>query len=125
MNELDKSTILALEHRLKNAMLNSEISELDAMLADELIFTNHLGHLMTKQEDLRAHKMGHLKIDIIEFRDVKIIPFNGMALVNVEVRLVGSFNGEATAATLRFSRVWRRGPNDSWQVIMAHSTQVV
>jgi len=124
MSEFDKSNILALENCLKQAMLNSNISELDAMLSDDLIFTNHLGQLMTKQEDLNAHKTGQLKIENIEFSDIKIMPFNEMALVNVEVRLVGSFNGEAAETIFRFSRIWSKNSNNIWQVIMAHSTLV-
>jgi len=124
MSKFDESNILLLENRLKHAMLTSNISELDAMLADDLIFTNHLGQLMTKQEDLNAHKTGQLKIENIKFGDIKIMPFNGMALVNVEVRLVGSLNGEAAETIFRFSRIWSKNSNNIWQVIMAHSTLV-
>ena len=124
MSKFDESDILLLENRLKQAMLNSNISDLDTILADDLIFTNHLGQLMTKQEDLNAHKTGQLEIENIEFSDIKIMPFNGMALVNAEVRLVGSFNGEAAENIFRFSRIWNKNSNNIWQVIMAHSTLV-
>ena len=124
MSKFDESNILALENRLKQAMLNSNISELDTMLSDDLIFTNHLGQLITKQEDLNAHKTGQLKIKNIKFGDIKIMPFNEMALVNAEVKLVGSFNGEAAETIFRFSRIWSKNSNNIWQVIMAHSTLV-
>ena len=124
MSKFDESNILVLENRLKHAMLNSNISELNEMLSDDLIFTNHLGQLVTKQEDLNAHKTGQLKIENIEFCDVKIMPFNEMAMVNAKVRLVGSFNGEAAETIFRFSRIWSKNSNNTWQVIMAHSTLV-
>jgi ketosteroid isomerase-like protein len=124
MSKFFESNILVLENRLKYAMINSNISELDEMLADDLIFTNHLGQLMTKQEDLNSHKTGQSKIENIEFGDIKIMPFNEMALVNAEVQLVGNFNGESSKNTFRFSRIWSKNSNNVWQVIMAHSTLV-
>jgi len=33
-------------------MLKSDVNTLDELLSSDLVFTNHLGHLMTKQDDL-------------------------------------------------------------------------
>jgi hypothetical protein len=50
------SKILELEERLRFAMCNSDIDELDNLLADNLIFTNHLGQVVSKTEDLESHR---------------------------------------------------------------------
>ena len=47
-NEL---TIKQLESRLKNAMLNSDVEEIDNLLHDDLIFTNHLGFDFENNEE--------------------------------------------------------------------------
>jgi hypothetical protein len=40
-----QAQIIELEQRLRQAMLGSDIVELDALIAPELLFTNHLGQI--------------------------------------------------------------------------------
>ena len=46
MNKHSESQIIAIEERLRQAMLNSDVVELDALIAPDLIFTSYLGHLV-------------------------------------------------------------------------------
>ena len=46
--------IKGFERRLLGAMRTSALEELDALLADDLLFTDHLGALWGKQDDLMA-----------------------------------------------------------------------
>jgi hypothetical protein len=61
MNGTVEAQILDAEDRLRTAMLNSDLAALDELLAPELIFTNHLGHLLGKEDDLAAYRSGILK----------------------------------------------------------------
>ena len=63
---MDSNGIVALEEQLETAMLNSDVAVLDHLLADDLIFTSHLGQIMSKQDDLEAHKSGFVKINSID-----------------------------------------------------------
>jgi len=54
--------VVELEERLRQAMLHSDVAALDALIAPELIFTNHLGQIISKQEDLAIHQSGALKL---------------------------------------------------------------
>ncbi len=124
MNKENESIIQALESRLQNAMLNSNVDELNELLADDLIFTNHVGHLMTKWDDLNMHKFGILKIKKIELANLNIKLLNGVALVNTEAIIRGIFNNQTSENKFRFSRIWSKNSNNMWQVIMAHSTLI-
>ena len=124
MNKENESIIQALESRLQNAMLNSNVDELNELLADDLIFTNHVGHLMTKWDDLNMHKFGILKIKKIELANLNIKLLNGVALVNTEARIRGIFNNQTSENKFRFSRIWSKNSNNMWQVVMAHSTLI-
>ncbi|MFV1985076.1 MAG: nuclear transport factor 2 family protein [Thiohalomonadales bacterium] len=53
-------------------MLQSNFSELNKLLADDLIFTNHLGRVMNKLDDLEAHRSKILNINEITLNDMKI-----------------------------------------------------
>jgi len=56
VNQPIEEQIKKCEERLKEAMLHSDISELNKLLAVDLTFINHLGQLITKQYDLEAYK---------------------------------------------------------------------
>ena len=43
MNRAVESEVLEAEDLLRGAMLRSDVEALDALLAPELLFTNHLG----------------------------------------------------------------------------------
>ena len=47
MNQFIELQIAECEQRLKQVMLRSDVSALDELLEPELIFTNHLGQLIT------------------------------------------------------------------------------
>lgn len=121
---MDNNKIVALEDQLKIAMLNSDVSVLDQLLAEELIFTSHLGQVMSKQDDLEAHRTGFVKIKSINQSEQRILLHEDFAIVSVLSRINGEFGGEQSEATLRFTRVWRKLINDKWQVIAAHSSFV-
>ena len=106
-------------------MLQSDLATLDDLLAPDLIFTNHLGHLMTKQDDLEAHESGMFKIEKISLSDQKIKPNEGVVVVSVQAHVLGSFNGEVSESNIRFTRVWSKISNGNWQVIAGHSSIVV
>ena len=62
MNEAMETQILAAEEQLRIAMLNSDLRALDELLAPEMIFTNHLGQLLGKKDDLGAYQSGLLQV---------------------------------------------------------------
>ncbi|MDH5407896.1 MAG: nuclear transport factor 2 family protein [Gammaproteobacteria bacterium] len=112
------------EERLKNAMLQSDVSALDDLLAPDLVFTNHLGFTMSKQDDLDAHRSGVLKINQIDLSDQKIKVLQDSAVVTVQAHIIGSFNGETSENDFRFTRVWAKASDDHWQIVVGHSCLV-
>ena len=114
--------ILVLENRLKMAMLDSDVSALDTLLAEDLIFTNHLGQIMTKQDDLNAHKSGAVRIQTIEQTEQRIKLLGDISIISVQSQIFGEFGGVQSDLALRFTRIWQKTGNDNWQVIAAHSS---
>ena len=125
MNPSIKSQIEECEKRLRQAMLQSDLAALDALLAPDLIFTNHLGQVMTKADDLAAHQSGIVQINKIILSDQKLIENGNTTIVSAQAHIVGKFNGEGSDSTFRFTRVWRKTPDNTWQVIAGHSSSVI
>jgi len=120
-----ESKIKMYEDRLQRAMRQSDVNELDKLLSQKLVFTNHLGQLMTKQDDLEAHQSGMLKINDITLSDQHINIYNDVAIVTVQAQISGRYADVTSDVLLRFTRIWNRIDNDHWQLIAGHSSAIV
>ena len=125
MSAAHNAEIEAVEAALRQAMMASDVPTLERLLADDLMFTNHLGQRMTKQDDLAAHRSGTMVINHLEPFDQHIKMLGTVAVVNVAARIVGTFAGNPFEETLRFTRVWQAMAPGTWQIIAAHATAVV
>lgn len=117
------SSIEATEEQLRTAMINSDVKVLDELLADDLLFTNHLGLTMTKEDDLTAHRSGFVKIESIDLSDMKIRTAGDVSVVSVTSRICGEFGGQFADASFRFMRVWEKR-EEQWKLRAAQSTLI-
>lgn len=124
VNKPIETQIIQAEERLRLAMLRSDVNTLNELLAPELFFTNHLGQVFTKQDDLAAHQSGIIKIEQIAPSEQQIKLINNVAIVTVKVHLIGSYAGIKSDLDFRFTRVWTLSSSDLWHVIVAHSSIV-
>ena len=122
MDNAVETQIAEAEERLRQAMLGSDVAALDELLGPELVFTNHLGQVLGKADDLDAHRSGIVKIDELELSDQRVIGQGNVAVVSVQVRLSGSYAGARAEGLFRFTRVWAQGTDGAWRVIAGHST---
>ncbi|MEO1404496.1 MAG: nuclear transport factor 2 family protein [Cyanobacteria bacterium J06635_1] len=122
MDNSIENQILEIEERLRLAMLHSDVSALDKLLAPELIFTNHLGQLLSKQDDLAAHQSGVLKIREIIPSEQHLQVHESFVIVSVRIHLSGSYAGTSSEDDFRFTRVWVLSSENTWQVVAGHSS---
>ncbi|MBB6112079.1 protein of unknown function [Mucilaginibacter lappiensis] len=120
MKIISKDEIITNEQLLLTAMKNSDISVLDYLLHDELIFTNHMGQVLTKEMDLDAHRSGSLRIHDIQTSEQVIHLMEDVAIVAVKKYISGKYNDEAFAGTFRFTRIWKMF-DDDWKIIAVSS----
>jgi len=116
--------IEALEARLIAAMKTSNVSELQELLSDSLIFTNQNGHIVTKSDDINMHQSGKLEIYSLETSAQLITLYDDVAVVSVVQDLGGDFDGHTYAGIFRYTRVWKL-TDGKWQVIAGHVSQIV
>lgn len=116
MNSEIEAQLRACEARLYAAMLASDVSELDALIADDLLFAGPTGELATKAMDLELHRSGGTQFHELIPKELEIRVWSEQfALASARVFLRGTFLGQAFAAEYRYTRVWRNGPQ-GWQV---------
>ena len=121
MNQSIIDSIFDLEERLRQAMSTSNIKELDTLLSDNLLFTTHLGAVITKRDDIDMHSSGNLEIEEIRLSEQSILPYEEIAIVTTKADILGSYKGSPANGTFRFTRVWRKSSETHWQVIAGHA----
>ncbi|MGD0628502.1 MAG: nuclear transport factor 2 family protein [Terracidiphilus sp.] len=124
MNQVVEAQIKDAEDRLRTAMLRSDASALDELLAPELIFTNHLGQLLGKEDDLAAYRSGVLKVNDLKSSEQHVRLSGDVAIVSVRVQLSGTYDGNPANGDFRFTRVWALSPHKTWHVVAAHAGRV-
>lgn len=117
--------IFSLEQKLKTAMLQSDVATLNQLMSDELIFTNHLGFRLTKQDDINAHASGKLKIIDITLSDQQVRYYQQIMIVSVLAKIVGQYDDQDASGNFRFTRVWHKNESGNWQVVAVHSSVAV
>jgi ketosteroid isomerase-like protein len=107
-------------------MLASDVTALNELLAENLVFTNHLGQRLGKADDISAHASGALTILKLETSEQHITFVNGgdVAIVSVRAQIVGRYAGQPAGGDFRFTRVWARTAGKKWQVVAAHAGMV-
>lgn len=115
MNQSTEIEIQDNEERLKIAMLQSDASVLNELLADDLIFTNHPGHIVTKQDDLEAHKSKIIKINEISLTEQEVRIYKKVAIVTVKAHIKGMYNLQESDNIFRFTRVWSKTSTNRWK----------
>jgi ketosteroid isomerase-like protein len=121
MNRTVETQIVDAEERLRTAMLSSDVSALDELLASELIFTNHLGQLLGKENDLAAYRSGMLEVKELKPSEQHIRLTGDVAIVSVRMQLSGTYDDNPANGDFRFTRVWALSPDKAWHVVAAHA----
>ena len=101
-----ETQIINAQERLRQAMLASDVSVLDELIAPESMFISHLGELLTKQDDLTAHKSGLFKIHELNPSEQHIQIHGEVAIVSVRMQVSGSYNSSPANGDFRYTRVW-------------------
>lgn len=121
MTQSIESEIVNAEEQLRLAMLASDVDVLHELLAPNLIFTNHFGHVMSKQDDLAAHQSGMFKIKELKPSEQHIQLHGKTAVVSVRMQLEGTYDGNPANGDFRFTRVWALSSAGAWHVVAAHA----
>ncbi|MDZ7963045.1 MAG: nuclear transport factor 2 family protein [Aulosira sp. DedQUE10] len=123
---MEITLIEQLEERLRQAMLKSDVSALEELIADDLVFTTHTGELIDKQTDLEAHRSDIQKLVLFQGQQQRVQLYGNTAVVTVKMEVAGTFEGEAFVGIYRYTRVWAQSqPQGNWQVVAGHVSQVL
>jgi hypothetical protein len=105
-------------------MVEGDVGSLEVLLADELIFVNHFGQFLTKQDDLAAHCSKILKFSNVEIGEQVIKLLGDVAVTSTKAFIQGTVGEEEINHEMSYSRVWKE-QNGSLHVVAGHCSAVV
>lgn len=120
----DIAEIERCEHRLADAMLHSDVAELDRLLGDAAFFVDQNGQRIGKEDDLAVHRSGMLKLfDLAQVGASVVRRVGDSAIVSVTTDVTGSYGDQKFQGRFAYLRLWHR-TGSSWQIQAAQCTAV-
>ena len=118
-----ESEIIACEKRLYAAMLASDISTLQELIADDILFVGPSGEIMSKQMDLDSYSSGKMKVIELEPKEQEIRCFDNSAVAVTKIFVSVILEGNPVSANMRYTRVWNRTEN-GWRILAGHCSPI-
>lgn len=116
--------IAAAEERLLQAMLASDVEALDELISSDLIFTDRMGYLCSKEQDLEIHRSGILKFQTLEPSERQLKVYGELAVVSVRMKVSSIYDGSLVGGDFRFTRIWQLKEGNVWQIVAGHVSPV-
>lgn len=105
---LTEDSILEQENKLYSAIKDSNITALDQLLHNDLLFILPSGEAITKQIDLDTYRNGALKVDELLPQVEHLNIIDDTAVITLTMKLKGKFNDVPFEANFRYIRFWKK-----------------
>jgi ketosteroid isomerase-like protein len=116
-NSTSEQEIRQLVEKYRTAILQRDIATLEKIWADDYVFVNAAGDVLTKTERLANVKSGATALDSInEEENVTVRVYQNSAVVTSRVTLKGQYSGQPISGEYRSTLVWVKGPG-GWQLV--------
>jgi ketosteroid isomerase-like protein len=117
----DEQQVRQLEHEWIDAFMRGDTETLDRILADDFIFTDPEGSLLTKAEWIADMTSGELTFESINIDDLQVRMYGDAAVANGRVTVKarskeGGFNGQYCYTDMYVKRGGR------WQAVAEQAT---
>jgi len=119
----DEEQVRQLEHEWIDAFMRGDTETLDRILADDFVFTDPEGKLLTKAQWIADITSGELIFESIHIDDLQVRMYEDAAVANGRVTVKaqskeGGFNGQYCYTDMYVKR------NGQWQAVAEQATLV-
>ena len=104
---MKKEEILEIENQLLKGIKTNDVTFLEKVLHDDLLFIAPNGQTVTKEMDLASHRAGEMEVEqlLAKFEEIKIIGDNALVVVVYETK--GKMLGKPIEGQFRYIRIWK------------------
>jgi ketosteroid isomerase-like protein len=117
--------IVVLEARIRMAQLGADLTTLDDLISDDLLFTGPDGQLGSKAQDLEAYRSGTVKFihHIPEELRIRRVSAD-VSISALQAQLTVDVAGSLSRGAYRYTRIWAREDGQAWRVVGGHVSVV-
>jgi ketosteroid isomerase-like protein len=116
-NSMSEQEIRQMITKYRTAIMQRDIATLEKIWADDYVFVNAAGDMLTKTDRLMNVKSGATTLDSIkEEENVTVRVHQNSAVVTSRVTLKGQYSGQPVSGEYRSTLVWVKGPG-GWQLV--------
>lgn len=109
-------SVLQLEERRRQALLESDLSALQGLLADALVYVHSTGACDRKDSYLAKLSGGSLKYLELNFSDLQVQTLQQAGVVSGRMTAVVSKDGQLKNVASLFMTVWGCGTDGTWRL---------
>ena len=103
--------------KYRSALLQRDIPALEKIWADDYVFVNASGDVLTKAQRLANAKSGATTLDSIKKEEsITVRVYQNSAVATSRVTIKGRYSGQPTSGQYRSTHVWVKGPA-GWQLV--------
>ena len=103
--------------KYRTALLRRDIPALEKIWADDYVFVNASGDVLTKAQRLANVKSGATTLESInEEENITVRVYQNSAVATSRVTIKGHYSGQPTSGQYRSTHVWVKGPA-GWQLV--------
>jgi Protein of unknown function (DUF3225). len=103
--------------KYRAAFLRQDIPTLEKIWADDYVFVNAFGEVLTKEQRLANLKSGATALESINEEEKPTVRVHqNSAVATSRVTLKGQYSGQPVSGQYRSTLVWVKGPN-GWQLV--------
>jgi ketosteroid isomerase-like protein len=103
--------------KYRTALLRRDIPVLEKIWADDYVFVNASGEVLTKAQRLANVKSGATTLESInEEENITVRVYQNSAVATSRVTIKGHYSGQPTSGQYRSTHVWVKGPA-GWQLV--------
>jgi ketosteroid isomerase-like protein len=116
-NSTSEQEVRQMIEKYRTAILQRDVATLEKIWADDYVFVNAAGDVLTKTERLANIKSGATTLDSInEKENVTVRVYQNSAVATSRVTLKGQYSGQPVSGEYRSTLVWVKGPG-GWQLV--------
>jgi ketosteroid isomerase-like protein len=113
----DEQEVRQMIQKYRSALLQRDIPMLEKIWADDYVFVNASGEVLTKAQRLSNLKSGATSLDSInQEENISVRVYQNSAVVTSRVTLKEKYSGKQISGQYRSTLVWVKGPA-GWQLV--------
>jgi len=113
-----------LEDEWRNAVLKSNISAMESLLADDYLAITATGMIQTKEQALANLRAGQTHFSVMDLSDRKVRFYGTTALVTSRAQVSGATPEGNLTGSYRYTRVYVRDAKGQWKIVSFEASRI-